>query len=85
VVEDGVVDADDARSSATEDPTNHRHLPTHRSRRGEPDVVVEIEIVDGDNAARLAQQQPKAILDILTWQQAQLSADHDDDPPDTVT
>jgi hypothetical protein len=83
-VEDGVVDADDARSSATDDPADHQRVPAHRSRRGEPDVVVEIEIVDGDDAARLAQQQTKAIMDILTWQQAQQSTDRDDDPLDTV-
>jgi hypothetical protein len=84
-VEKELVDADDARASATQDSADPQHLPEHRSRRGEPNVVMEIEIVDGDDAARLAQQQAKPIMDVLTWQQAQRDTDHDDYPPDTVT
>lgn len=77
---------DDASSSATEDPSARQHRPAHRSHRVEPDIVVEIETVDGDDAARLARHQTRAILDILTWQQTRQPSDrNDEDPPRTVT
>jgi hypothetical protein len=80
------VHGDDASSSVTGDLSARQHRPAHRSHCVEPDIVVEIETVDGGDAARLAQQQTKAILDILNWQQTQQMSDrNDEDPPRTVT
>ncbi|MBP2327813.1 hypothetical protein JOF56_008198 [Kibdelosporangium banguiense] len=78
------MDGDDASPSTAEDLPDRQRERARRSHRTEPDVVVEIEIVDGEDAARLARQQTKAILDILTWQQAQPSSGRHGDPPRTV-
>jgi hypothetical protein len=57
---------DDASSSAAVEPSAWQHRPAHRPHRAEPDIAVGIEVIDGEGATRLARQQRKAIVDVLT-------------------
>jgi hypothetical protein len=45
---------------AADDLTDCQRVPVHASRGDEPDVVVEIESVDGDKAFRLSRHPPLA-------------------------
>lgn len=59
--------SDDADGPKAHDPVSRQHDHAGcRWRQNEPEVVFEIEIVEGEEADHLDRQQAKAILDILS-------------------